>query len=174
MQELKASIEAILFVTAEPQRIDVLAKRLDTSEEMVQEALKSLEQSYDSHAMMLLVHDDAATLVTRPEHSSLIETMRKEELSKELTKASAETLAIVLYSPGVSKAEIEFIRGVNASYTIRNLMMRGLIESKGAGRAIGYYPTMNVLEQFGISSIENLPQYSEIKQKLDGLMKQEG
>jgi segregation and condensation protein B len=123
--------------------------------------------------MMLVQDGEEVTLVTRPEHSALIETIRKEELSKELSKASAETLSIVAYHAGVSKAQIEFIRGVNASYSIRALSMRGLIESRGAGRAVGYYPTLQLLEHFGVSKVEELPQYAETAAKISQLLTQE-
>ncbi len=172
MQSLTQSIEALLFCTAEPQRFSVLAERLNVSQEEIEAAIEELSKSYESHAFTLLVFDGSVSLVTKPEHSALIKSIRKEELSKELTKASAETLAIVSYWPGISKAEIEFIRGVNASYTLRSLMIRGLIESKGVGRAILYHPTMQCLEHFGITQIEQLPQYEDVRQKLEALMKQ--
>lgn len=171
MTPLAQSIEAILFATAEPKTVKELSERLNAPKEEVAEALKVLQQSYEGHGIMLALHEETATLVSRPEQSSLLETIRKEELSKELTRASAETLAIVCYLGSTSKAEIEFIRGVNVSYTLRSLQMRGLVEAKGNGRAITYHPTLAVLEHFGISSIENLPQYQETRQKLQELMK---
>jgi segregation and condensation protein B len=164
------SVEAILFATSEPQSFKSLAERLDVGIEDIQEALSELQNRYEGHGIMLVLHDNAATLVSKPEFAQLIESIRKEELQKELSKASAETLAIVAYRPGVSKAEIEFIRGVNASYSLRALQMRGLIEQKGAGRSVSYHPTVNVLEFFGVSSVEGLPNYTETKQKIDVLL----
>jgi segregation and condensation protein B len=123
--------------------------------------------------VMLIVHDNTALLAVRPEHAGLIEAMRKEEVGKELTKASAETLAIVAYMPGISKTQMEFIRGVNVSYSLRNLQMRGLIESRGAGRAVGYHPTLELLQHYGIDSIEGLPHYTDTRSKIEQLMKQE-
>ena len=122
---------------------------------------------------MLVREGEEVTLATRPEHSSLIETIRKEELSKELSKASAETLSIIAYHAGISKAQIEFIRGVNVSYSLRALSMRGLIEGRGIGRAVGYYPTLQLLEHFGVSKIEELPQYVETAEKITKLLTEE-
>jgi segregation and condensation protein B len=166
-------IEALLFATAEPYTVQALAKRLDVSPENIREALGVLEASLEGHALMLVKSGDEVTLATRAEHGALIETIRKEELSKELSKASAETLAIIAYYPGVSKAQIEFIRGVNTSYSLRALSMRGLVESRGAGRAIGYYPTLALLEHFGVSQVEALPHYTETVQKITQLLTQE-
>src|SRR4051812_21852829 len=130
-EQLLQSIEAILFATSEPQSFKSLAERLDSDTEAVQQALQTLKDRYEGHGITLVIHEHAAALVTKPEFGTLIETIRKDELQKELTKASSETLAIVAYHPGITKAEIEFIRGVNASYSLRALQMRGLVEQKG-------------------------------------------
>lgn len=172
MKELTQSIEAVLFATAEPQQVKKIAERLNSSEEEVLKAVTLLKEQYSDHGIMVVVHEDTVMLASRPEYASIIESIRKEELSKELTKASAETLAIIAYWPGVSKAEIEFIRGVNASYTLRSLMMRGLIENRGAGRSVAYYPTIEVLGHFGISHIEELPDYAQVQNKLKSIMKE--
>lgn len=173
MNPLAQSIEALLFATAEPQSLSVLAERLEVPKEDVAEAITQMQGAFSDHAFMLLIHGDVVSLVTKPEHSALLEAIRKEELSKELSKASAETLAIVCYIPGVSKAQVEFIRGVNASYSLRSLLMRGLIETKGTGRALLYHPTLSVLEHFGVSSLEGLPAYAQTKARLESLLQTE-
>ncbi len=167
---LAQSIEAILFATSQPQSIASLSSRLSVAKEEVLEALKELEGQFEGHGIMLVVHESEATLVTRPEQGTLIETIRKDELQKELSRASAETLAIIVYHNETTKAQIEFIRGVNASYSIRALQMRGLIEQKGAGRSVYYVPTIEALEHFGVSSVESLPDFAETKQKIDTLL----
>lgn len=164
------TIQAILFATAEHYSVAQLATILNISQEEIVAALETLTQHLEDQAIMLVKNGDTVTLATRPEHSALLETIRKEELSKELSKASSETLAIVMYRPGVSKAEIELIRGVNASYSLRALQIRGLIETRGAARTISYHPTLALLEHFGVSSIENLPQYTETKDKIEKLL----
>lgn len=173
MNNLAQQIEALLFATADAYTAKALSQRLSVSVEDVREALSVLEASLEGHAMMLVKNGDEVTLATRADHSELIETVRKEELSKELSKASAETLAIVAYYPGVSKAQIEFIRGVNASYSIRALTMRGLIEQQGGGRAVGYSPTLALLEHFGVAEVSALPQYTETVAKIKQLLSQE-
>ena len=95
-------------------------------------------------------------------------------MSKELSKASAETLAIVVYRPGATKAEIELIRGVNASYSLRALSMRGLIDQKvqqhGVGRSVRYHPTLTLLEHYGVQHTAELPQFAEVKAKIETLL----
>lgn len=170
---LKQSIEAILFATSQPQSVSSLASRLDISQEEVIEVLGELALTFEGHGIMLVVHEGTATLVTRPEQGTLIETIRKEELSRELSKASAETLSIICYHPNATKAQIEFIRGVNSSYSLRALQIRGLVKQKGSNRSVAYVPTIETLEHFGVQSVEQLPNYLETKQKIDVLLSRE-
>ncbi len=158
---LSQTIEAILFATAEDYTVASLAKLLGVSAEDVGQALIEVSASLEGHAMMLVRQGDTVTLATRPEHSAVLETIRKEELQKDLSKASAETLAVIVYKPGATKAEIELIRGVNASYSLRALQIRGLIETQGTGRAVTYHPTLALLESFGVADSEQLTQGEE-------------
>lgn len=164
------TIQALLFATAEQFTVPKLSVLLEITEAEVQSALENLSEQLSGHGIMLLQDEKHITLVTRPEQSAVLETVRKEELSKDLSKASAETLSIILYKNNASKAEIELIRGVNATYSIRNLQMRGLIEAKGVGRAITYHPTLELLQHFGIESIEQLPAFTETRQKIETLL----
>ncbi len=174
MNNIAQQIEALLFATADPYTTKALSVRLSVSESDIEKALAELEQSLEGHSIMLVRDGAVVTLATRNEQSALIEQVRKEELSKELSKASAETLSIVAYSPGISKAEIEFIRGVNVSYSLRALSMRGIIEARGTGRAVGYYPTLTMLEHFGVSKVEELPEYRATADKIKTLLTQQG
>ncbi|MCC6198629.1 SMC-Scp complex subunit ScpB [Candidatus Nomurabacteria bacterium] len=174
-QTLPQSIEAILFANSEPQSVGVLASRLEVSREDITGALQTLAASLEGHGVSLVVQGEMATLMTHPQYSALIEAIRKEELSKELSKASAETLAIICYHPEATKAQIEFIRGVNASYSLRALQMRGLIEqTKGEVTRSGVYrPTIATLAHFGVTALDQLPQYQETRQKIAALLQQD-
>lgn len=167
---LSQAIEAILFATAEPQTFAFLAKTLNVSIDEIGPAVAELANNLEGHGIALSELNQVVTLSTKSDFGAIIETIRKEDLSKELSKASAETLAVIAYTPGVSKSQIEFIRGVNVSYSLRSLMMRGLIESKGQGRAIGYFPTLELLQHYGIQDITGLPDYVATKAKIDTLL----
>lgn len=164
------TIQAVLFATADTYSVTSLAALLNISVPQTEIDLESLKVGLEGQAIMLVREGGVVTLATRPEHGTLLETIRRDELQKDLSKASSETLAIVVYRPGVSKAEIELIRGVNASYSLRALQMRGLVETKGVGRAITYHPTLALLEHFGVQRIEDLPVFTETKQKIESLL----
>lgn len=170
---LPQSLEAILFATAEPQTYASLAKYLGVDTDAIDGAVKELVAAYENHGVAVVELNQVVSLSTRSEHSMLIESIRKEELSKELSKASAETLAVIAYMSGATKSQIEFIRGVNVSYSLRSLMMRGLVESKGGGRAVTYHPTLELLGHFGITRLEELPDYIATKAKIESLLKNE-
>lgn len=164
------TIHALLFATADTYSVANLAALLNVSVQQIEADLESLKDGLEGQGIMLVREGSTITLATRPEHGTLLETIRRDELQKDLSKASSETLAIVVYRPGVSKAEIELIRGVNASYSLRALHMRGLIETKGTGRAITYHPTLALLEHFGAQNTGELPNFTETKNKIESLL----
>lgn len=167
---LDAKIEAILFYKNEPMSIDELAKLLDESAERVHFALSDLEKKLDGRGLTLIRNGEAVMLGTAKEGSELVEKIRKEELSRDLGKAGLETLAIVLYRGPISRADIDYIRGVNSSFILRNLMVRGLVErvaKENDSRVFLYKPTFELLSLLGLSKLEELPEFETIKEQVD-------
>ena len=114
--KLNQKIEAILFMKGEPLSYKKIADLLYVSKEEVAEGIKELEVSLASRGLQLVHKEDSVMLGTNKEISPILEKLRKEELSKELSKASLETLAIILYKEGATRADIDYIRGVNSSF----------------------------------------------------------
>jgi len=174
--ELQSKIEGLLFYKGEDVKIEKLAELFNVSKEEIEEALKKLEESLTGRGLVLMRKEDSVILGVTNELSSLIESIRKEEISKELSKASLETLSIVLYKNEVARSEIDYIRGVNSSFILRNLLVRGLIEKitdpKDSRRML-YKPTLETLSFMGITSIEQLPNYNEVRSQLLEINKQE-
>jgi len=162
--ELPKSLSAILFYQAEPMTIKRLAGFLKRSEGEIRDGLLLLEDALHGTGIRLIRNGDQVTLGTMPEASALIETMTKEELSRDLSKASLETLAIILYKGPVTRSEIDYVRGVNSTFILRNLLIRGLIErvdNPADQRSFLYKPTFQLLEYMGVSRVEDLPKHSE-------------
>lgn len=162
MTELANTIEAILFYQAEPLTVKRLSALVKRSEQEVHEALTLLEGRLSQTGLRLLTLGDEVALGTAPEASAFIEAITKEELSKDLSKASLETLAIVLYKGPITRAEIDYIRGVNSTFILRNLLVRGLVEkidNPNDQRSFWYRPTFQLLEFMGVSNISELPEY---------------
>src|SRR3989344_9189415 len=128
ISELKAIIEAILLVHGEAIGAEKLAKATDTSKNEVIEAIAQLTTDYADRGFIILEHDNKYQLGTNPRFTDIIEKLIKNEFSEELSRAALETAAIIAYKGPMTRIEIEHIRGVNSSFTLRNLAMRGLIE----------------------------------------------
>ncbi len=167
---LESKIESLLFFKGEPMAFwDIaVALRVDPSE--IPPAIASLEVSLAGRGIKLVTHDEKVMLGTTPEMSEFFETLRKEELSKELSKAALETLSIVLYRDSVTRSEINFIRGVNSGFILRALEVRGLVERevhKSDSRTYVYKPTLELLSFMGAGSVGDLPQFEEMKKTLE-------
>lgn len=173
--ELESKIEGLLFYKGEDISIKKLSEVFNVSTEQVNEAVTKLSDRLAHRGIVLVRKDDSVTLGVSLELSSLIETMRKDEITKELSKASLETLSIILYKNGVTRSEVDYIRGVNSSFIIRNLLVRGLIEKtvddKDTRRMI-YRPTLDTLTFMGVTDIEQIPNYAEVRSQLDSVITQ--
>ncbi|MFZ1019886.1 MAG: SMC-Scp complex subunit ScpB [Minisyncoccia bacterium] len=167
---LETKIEAILFWKGEPVSRKKLSEILNVGQNEINASIETLKENLKNRGVALLEKDDDIALGTAPELSGLIENLQKEELNKELSKASLETLSIVLYKNGASRAEIDYIRGVNSSFTLRALSVRGLIEKISDpkdNRRYLYQPSFELLSFMGIKSIEELPEYQNTRGLID-------
>ncbi len=168
--ELVKQLEAVLFYLAEPVSINFLSKTLEVSKKEIESAIRELGTDLEKRGTRLVVHDGEVTLVTAPEFSGLIEKIVKEERERDLGRAGIETLAIIAYKGPVTKKEIEYIRGVNSQYALRNLLLRGLVQKKAATgdeRMVIYTITGDTLRYLGLSNISELPEYEEIQKQLE-------
>ncbi|OGG72869.1 hypothetical protein A3A38_04930 [Candidatus Kaiserbacteria bacterium RIFCSPLOWO2_01_FULL_53_17] len=163
-------IEALLFFKAHPMGVQELARMLGKKPADVEEGLAALEKRLVGHGVRLVRTKDAVALATASEAARHIEELRKEELSGELGRATLETLTIILYRAPVRKSEIDYIRGVNSASSMRTLLVRGLVaraRDEGSARGFVYMPTIDTLACLGVSRVEELPQYSEVRTEVE-------
>ncbi len=171
--ELESKIEGLLFYKGEDVSVKKLAELFKVSTDEVEQALTKLEQSLVGRGLVLVRKDDSVIMGINGELGPLIESIRKDEIAKELSKASLDTLSIILYKNGISRSEIDYIRGVNSSFILRNLLVRGLIEKiidEKDSRRILYRPTFETLSYMGVTSIDKLPNYVEVKSQLENVI----
>ena len=135
----------------------------------INQAIEKLKENLQDRGVVLLETEDEVTLGTSPELSRLIEDLQKEELNKDLSKASLETLSIILYKNSASRAEIDYVRGVNSSFILRALSVRGLVErtmDPKDNRRYIYKPSFDLLSFMGIKSVTDLPDYAEVNDSI--------
>lgn len=161
-----AALHALLFATGEPTEKKRLAKLLELSECEFAVVLKSLSESLHGSGVMVVEAGDMLELRTAPEASAIVKKLRENELSRDLGKGSLETLAVIAYRKGgVTRSDIDWVRGVNSSASVRTLLMRGLIEGKEDPedkRRIRYEITTEALSHLGVARIEDLPRADEL------------
>ncbi|OHA40963.1 MAG: hypothetical protein A3H68_02835 [Candidatus Taylorbacteria bacterium RIFCSPLOWO2_02_FULL_46_40] len=170
MNKLEQQIEALLFWIGEPLKKSELAKLCDVSAEQIGEAVKNLPAHFSERGIVFIENDDEISLGASPDVFDVIEKARKEELSREIGKAGLETLAIIVHKKdGATRRQIDFVRGVNSSFILRNLLVRGLVQkfSSPAVRGYAYKPTTELLSWLGVTKIEDIEGYAEIKTEMD-------
>ncbi|MEI8339369.1 MAG: SMC-Scp complex subunit ScpB [bacterium] len=166
---LEQQIEAILFWKGEPVKVTKLAEYLGVDENAIKEGIDKLETSLNERGIVLIRKDEEVVLGTAKVASALIEKLTKEELVRDLGKAGLETLSIIIYKGPISRAEIDYIRGVQSNFIIRNLSIRGLIErvpNPNDQRSFLYRPTFDLLQYLGLSKIEDMPEFQAVKDDL--------
>jgi len=165
--ELDKLIEGILFAYGNPisiKKIATLTKKKEVSIEMAIEALR--ERLRRTSGLRIIKRGEKLQLVSAKGHTEFIEKLFKKERREELTRAALEVLAIVSYQGPVKKVEIEIIRGVNSSYILRNLTLRGLVTKLEIDGMPRYELSFGALRQFGLAKQEDLPGWEQIRQEI--------
>ena len=146
----------------------MLVKITKHSIKEVRSALKELMRDYVERGFVLLKKDDSWQMGSNPTNAQYIEDLIKNEFNQELSRSALETLAVIAYKGPISRVEVEYLRGVHSSFTIRNLLMRGLVErveNPKDARSYLYCATFDFLKHFGLTSIDQLPRFEEFKKQ---------
>ena len=162
-------IEGFLFYKSSPQKKRAIMKVFEIDETEFNNALSVLKERLQTGAITIIETDDEVQLATKVQLAPVIESIRKNELKADIGKAGAETLAIVLYRGPISRAEIDRVRGVNSSFILRNLLIRGLVERNRNAKTNSYEfaITPALLSQLGITHKHELPDFAKISDTLD-------
>ncbi len=161
-----AALHALLFASGEPLSKKHLLKLLSIRSDELTVVLRALAASLSGSGTTLVETATEVELRTAPEAASIVKKLREAELSRDLGKASLETLAVIAYQTGATRGEIDWVRGVNSSASLRTLLLRGLIEGREDERdkrRIRYSVTTEALAHLGIRSAEELPRAEELR-----------
>lgn len=164
-----AQLEAVLYATGGSISKKRLASIIGVTPILLQKAIDALRVELVPRGLVLVETDTDVELRTHADATELVKKLRENELSRDLGKAGLETLALILYRGGASRGEIDWVRGVNSSATVRSLLMRGLIEKTEDPedrRRPRYKPTVDALAHLGVGKREELPAYEEFSSAL--------
>ncbi len=167
-----AALEALLFYYGEPMTVPRIAKLLRLSEPECEQVISAWTERLvadGERGLTVVRRGNEVQLATKPEFHSVGEAIIREEFREALTPAGLETLSIVAYLGPVLRSTIDYVRGVNSSFTVRNLLMRGLIDRSPdpeRGHAFRYFVSFDFLTHMGIAHVEDLPEYERYRQVL--------
>ena len=167
---LTSIIESLLFYFAKELSLKELSTMSGHSVSDVKQALVELQATYASRGINIARTDKGALLVTSRSTAGIIQSLVEDEEKKPLSKSALETLSIVAYHGPLSRPEIDYIRGVNSTYSLRNLLVRGLIDKTRDGNMITYTPSMETFRYMGVTSKEELPNFQTIQHKIQSVL----
>ncbi len=168
IQEMKKTVEAVLFAAGHPLTYEKISRLFDISPKKTKDFIVEYAREYNDsdRAIIMLAMDDCAQLCTRQEYLPQIKEALDIKRGGNLSNSSIETLAIIAYNQPVTRTYVDTVRGVDSTYAVNNLLDKGLIEPKGRvdapGRPMLYGTTPDFLRVFGINSVAELPDVSEI------------
>jgi len=163
LREARRALEAILFLSDEPQSASLLGQAVELPRREVESSLEELAREYEERGSGIVLSQVAGgwRLMTHPDAAPFVEQYVLSSRHARLTKASLEALAIVAYKQPVTRHQVSGIRGVNSDGVLRALAERGLIEEvgrdEGPGKAVLYGTTPEFLERLGLASLADLP-----------------
>lgn len=172
---LEGILEGLLFLWGDPLSLEDLSNICNTKKNDIKEALQSMEEKMKEkdRGLILKYYEDKVQLVTKPILNDYASKLVDKKKPNKLSNSSMETLAIIAYRQPVTRIEIEQIRGVKSTSSIETLLKYGLIEEKGRldqiGKPILYGTSLAFLQQFDLTSIQDLPEYLDLKWKRNEL-----
>ncbi|MCD5390227.1 MAG: SMC-Scp complex subunit ScpB [Candidatus Pacebacteria bacterium] len=172
MNTLQQKIESLLFFKNEPVSFSWLAKQLGLKASDIESNILEMKPFYLDRGFSLITTEGKVALMTSKIADELIGNITKSGEERELSKQALETLSIVLYKKKITKAELDYIRGVNSVFILRNLLIRGLVEKNinlTDKRSPLYSVTHDTLSFLGIEKASDLPQFKHFTSKLGEL-----
>lgn len=170
-QKIVARFEGILFAAGDSVKTADLAQAVAIEEGMAQKILEQMAQEYQkvSHGIRLVQTEESWQLSTKPELYPFIEKIVSINQHGGLSRAALETLSIIAYRQPVTRVDIENLRGVSSSSSIKNLLDRGLIVEAGRkdapGRPFYYETTAAFLKSAHLKSLNELPDFENFYSK---------
>ena len=176
LEERKAIIEALIYVSDEPLNAKAIAAVLKEDEPVIDEALAALAEEFNSRKGGLQLREIAGgwQFATRPEYHEHVRAFLKSRPSAKLSLASLETLAVIAYKQPITVPEILEIRGVQSPSSIKTLLDKKLIVAKGRKETIGrpmmYGTSKEFLIQFGLKDLSDLPSIEDFEDLATGVV----
>lgn len=171
LKEIAKIIEGVLFVAGDGVDIEEFKSRFEMNDREFNKCIDILKEKYNQDSgINIITFKKKVQLCSNPEIVDSIADILNPIRERSLTKAAMETVAIVAYKQPITRLEIENVRGVNCDYAIQLLQTNNLIEVVGrkdtVGKPVLFGTTENFLKRFELNSIEDLPNYNELLDRI--------
>ena len=169
-EKLTNIIESIAFVSGNPIAIKDIAEKLEVEEKEIVSAVKKLQQKYSGDCgLQLLMFNKKIQFASNPEYADEVSSVLNPIKERELSRSMLEAAAIIAYKQPVTRMDLEEIRG-NSEYAVQKLLELKVIEPVGRKDAVGkpilYCTTDEFLKRFQRSSLDVLPDYEELLDRI--------
>ena len=171
LNEIAKVVEGVLFVSGEGVDIDEFKTKYEMNDREFNKCLDILKEKYNQDSgINIIQYKNKVQLCSNPVYADSIAEILNPIRERSLTKTAMETVAIIAYKQPITRGEIENIRGANSDYAIQLLQSNNLIEVVGRKDTIGkpllFGTTENFLKRFGLESIDELPNYNELLDRI--------
>ena len=174
MENLANIIESILFVSGDAVAIKDIADKSGVTDNEVLKAAKLLQEKYSGDSgINLLIFNKKLQFCSNSKYADAVSNVLNPIKERELSKSMLEVAAIIAYKQPVTRIDLEELRGSNSEFALQNLLKLGVIEVVGrkdtVGKPVLFGTTDEFLKRFQISSLDELPDYEELMQKIIAL-----
>ena len=172
LETLASIIESVLFVSGKEVAVKDISDKLGVTDKEVLKEARKLQEKYaiETSGINLLIFNNKLQFCSNPANALSVETVLNPIRERELSKAMLEAAAIIAYKQPVTRLDLDTIRGCNSDYALQSLLKLGVVEVVGRKDAIGkpllYGTTDSFLKRFQISSLDELPDYDDLMNKI--------
>lgn len=171
MENLQNIIESILFVSGDAVQVKDISEKLGVTDKQVLDSANKLQEKYNEvSGIKLLIFNKKLQFCSNSKYADAVSSVLNPIKERELSKSMLEVAAIIAYKQPVTRIDLEELRGSNSEFALQNLLKLGVIEVVGrkdtVGKPVLFGTTDEFLKRFQISSLEDLPDYEQLMEKI--------
>lgn len=162
-----------LLYTGDSAQITNIAEFLGIEKEEILNVLDEVHALLSHLQLELVQHKDTLAISIDKAMAKKFHAQENKELVKPLSDSALQTLAVIIYKNGATKAEVDFVRGVDSGRSLKTLILRGLIERENLKNKKVYSATLDTFTYMGVDTLEKLPNFESVNSNLRLLLDQE-
>lgn len=162
-----------LMYLGDSASVSQVAEFLGIEKSELEKELSNVREMLSTLKLELIEHKETLAISVDKASAKKFHKQENKDLVKPLSESALQTLSVIIYKNGASKAEIDFVRGVDSGRSIKTLLLRGLIERENIKNKKVYSATLDTLTYMGVDNLEQSPNFETINSQLRLLLDQE-